>query len=106
AAIKGLAEFKTAGIAPAALADLQARLLRDERLRASSVAERSERLGEAALYGGARYYWDRARRLAALTPADLARVAAKYLVPANMRLVVLVPKATGELSEASKTAFH
>src|SRR5262249_8716003 len=83
AAIKGIAEFKTAGIAQAALADLQARLLRDERLRASSVVERAERLGEAALFGGARYYWDRAQRLAALTPADLARVAAKYLVPAN-----------------------
>jgi len=106
AAMKGIAAFKSSGVSQAALTDLVTRLLRDERLRAGSVTERSERLAEAALFGGARYYWDRARRLAALTPADLARVATRYLVPANMRLVVLVPKATGDLPEPSKLAFH
>jgi zinc protease len=106
AAMKGIASFKSAGVSQAALDDLVTRLLRDERLRAATVTERSERLGEAALFGGARYYWDRARRLAALTPADLARVAARYLVPSNMRLVVLVPKTTGDLAEPAKLAFH
>jgi zinc protease len=106
AAMKGIVAFKKAGVSQAALNDLVTRLLRDERLRAATVTERSERLGEAALFGGVRYYWDRARRLAALTPADLARVAARYLVPANMRLVVLVPKATGNLAEPPKLGFH
>src|SRR6185295_19361424 len=66
----------------------------------------AERLGEAALFGGTRYYWDRPDVLGRLTAAELNRVAAKYLVPENCRLMVLVPKGTPDLPEESKAAFH
>jgi zinc protease len=70
------------------------------------MSDRAEHLGEAALFGGARYYWDRPLALQALTPADLRRVAETYLVEENLRLVVLVPKATPPLADAAKAAFH
>jgi len=106
AATRALAAFKTAGIGEAALRERTARMVREERARAVSVQERAERLGESVLFGGPRYYWDRLDALRALTPADIARVAKHYLVSENMRLVILVPKATGELSDSSKEAFH
>ena len=106
AATRALAAFKTAGIGEAALRERTARMVRDERARAASVQERAERLGESVLFGGPRYYWDRPDALRSLTPADIARVARHYLVSENMRLVVLVPKATGDLPEPSKEAFH
>jgi zinc protease len=106
AAMRGLATFRKSTPGDAAVRELAARLARDERLRAATLTERSDRLGEAALFGGARYYWDRSERFAALTGADLARVAARYLVPENMRLVILVPKSTPTLPEPAKVSFH
>jgi predicted Zn-dependent peptidase len=70
------------------------------------MSERAERMGEAALFGGVRYYWDRPSILARITAADLSRVARQYLVSENMRLVVLLPKDAAALSEESQKAFH
>jgi len=106
AATRALAAFKAAGIGEAALRERTARMVREERARAASVQERAERLGESVLFGGPRYYWDRLDTLRSLTPADITRVITRYLVSENMRLVVLVPKAMGDLPEPSKEAFH
>ncbi len=106
AVLRGVEEFKKTGLNDAALRDRISRMLRDERLRAGSMADRAEHLGEAALFGGARYYWDRPLALQALTPADVRRVAGTYLVAENLRLVVLMPKATPPLADAAKAAFH
>jgi zinc protease len=105
-ALRAIVAFRSAGFTDAQARDLVARLLRDERVRATSVTERAERLGEAALFGGVRYYWDRPLVLSRLTAADLNRVAAKYLVPDNCRLVVLVPKETADFPEETKAEFH
>jgi len=105
-AMRAIAALKKNGLPPAAFKNLQARLLREERGRAGSVQERAERLGEAVLFGGTRYYWDRPDQLKRLTPADLTRVMNKYLVTENLRLMVLVPKASGDMSPGSKDAFH
>ncbi|HEV8201949.1 MAG TPA: insulinase family protein [Candidatus Polarisedimenticolia bacterium] len=105
-ALRAVVSFRATGFTDASARDLAARLVRDERQRSSSLTERAERLGEAALFGGARYYWDRPDVLGHLTAAELNRVAAKYLVPENCRLMVLVPKDTPDLSEESKAAFH
>jgi zinc protease len=105
-AMRALAAFKKAGFSDQAARDLSARLLRDAWQRAAHLIDRSEALGEASLFGGLRYAWDRPVVLKGLTAADLNRVAAKYLVPDNMRLVVLVPKGTGEFPDDGKKAFH
>jgi zinc protease len=105
-AMRALAAFKKAGFSDQAARDLSAGLLRDSWQRTAHLIDRSEALGEAALFGGLRYAWDRPVVLKGLTAADLNRVAAKYLVPDNMRLVVLVPKVTGEFAEDGKKAFH
>jgi predicted Zn-dependent peptidase len=105
-ALRAVVSFRATGFTDASARDLAARLVRDERQRSSSLTERAERLGEAALFGGARYYWDRPDVLGHLTAAELNRVAAKYLVPENCRLMVLVPRDTPDLSEESKAVFH
>ena len=105
-ALRAIVAFRSAGWSDAQAKDLRERLLRDERQRALSMTERAERLGEAALFGGVRYYWDRPLALSRLTAAELNRVAAKYLVPDNCRLVVLVPKDTADFSEETKAEFH
>jgi zinc protease len=104
--MRSLVAFKKTGFTDPAAKDLSAALLRDAWQRASHLIDRSEALGEAVLFGGLRYAWDRPVLLRGLTAADLNRVAAKYLVPENMRLVVLVPKATGEFPDEGKKAFH
>jgi zinc protease len=106
AALRPIVDLKRNGLGQSAIADLSARLLREERLRAESMTERAERLGEATLFGGARYYWDRPLLLSRVTPEDVTRVARTWLVIENMRLVVLVPKATPPIDEAGKKAFH
>ncbi|HYV18535.1 MAG TPA: insulinase family protein [Verrucomicrobiae bacterium] len=105
-ALRAVVSIRATGFTDASARELAARLVRDERQRSSSVTERAERLGEAALFGGTRYYWDRPDVLGRLTAAELNRVAAKYLVPENCRLMVLVPKGTPDLPEESKAAFH
>ncbi len=82
------------------------RFLKEERLKAERLDGLSESLGEAALFGGVRYYWDIPDVYRRLTAADVNRVAAKYLVGENLRLVVIVPKKTGKLAEEEKTRFH
>jgi zinc protease len=106
AAMRAIASFKSTGVTEAVLRERIAREVREERLRAVSVQERAERLGESTLFGGARYYWDRPTALRALTPADLSRVASRYLVKDNARLVLLVPKGSGDHPAAAKDAFH
>jgi zinc protease len=82
------------------------RILREERLRAERLTERAEALGEAALFGGVRYAWDLPLAFGRLTAADITRVASTYLVGDNLRLVVILPKATSPLSEEFKDRFH
>lgn len=106
AAVRAIVGLKKDGVAAPAFRNLTQRLLRDERARAASVQERAERLGESVLFGGARYYWDRPDQLRKLTPADLTRVMNKYLVTENLRVMVLIPKASGDLAPDSKDAFH
>jgi len=106
AALRPIVALKQGGLSESAIANLRARALRDEHLRATPMTERAERLGEASLFGGVRHYWDRPVMLARVTPADIARVARTYLVAENMRLVILVPRATPPLEESGKKAFH
>jgi zinc protease len=82
------------------------RILHEDRLRAEQVFERAQALGEAALFGGVRYYWDLPVAYGSLTPADLARVAAAWLVPDNLRLVILMPKDSADFTEEVKQKFH
>jgi zinc protease len=106
AAMRAIAALKKNGLPPAAFRSLVARLLRDERARAAAIQERAERLGEALLFGGVRYYWDRPDQIRRLTSADLTRVMNKYLVTENLRLMILMPKASGDMARESKDAFH
>jgi len=105
-ALRAIVAFRAAGFSDAQARDLRERMLRDERQRAASMTERAERLGEATLFGGVRYYWDRPVVVSRLTAVELNRVAAKYLVPDNCRLVVLVPKETADFPEETKAEFH
>ena len=82
------------------------RFLKEERQKAERLDGLSESMGEAALFGGVRYYWDLPDVYGRLTAADVNRVAAKYLVAENLRIVVIVPKKSGPLAEAEKTRFH
>lgn len=105
-ALQGITAFKKRGMKEEEVKAQVRRLLREERLKAERLADRSEALGEAALFGGLRYYWDLPDVYARLTAADLGRVAAKYLVGENLRLVVIVPRATPALKDEEKTRFH
>jgi len=82
------------------------RILREARLRAEQMQERAQGLGEAALFGGVRYYWDLPVVYGRLTPAEVARVASTWLVPDNLRLVILAPKDAGDFPEEPKRKFH
>jgi predicted Zn-dependent peptidase len=82
------------------------RFLKEERLKAERLDSLSEALGEAALFGGVRYYWDLPDLYGRLTAAEVNRVAAKYLVGENLRLVVIVPKTAGPFDEERKNRFH
>jgi zinc protease len=101
-AIEEILAFKKRGIKEADLRRIVATLLRDESARADSLAERAETLGEAALFGGTRYAWDLPRAYRALTPGTVAKVAARYLVTDNLRLVLVLPKGAGPLSETAR----
>jgi zinc protease len=105
-AMREIAEFKRRGLDEPVLRAHVERLLLEDRLRAERISERAEGLGEAALFGGTRYYWDRPLVHARLTTDDVRRVAAAYLVPDNLRLVVIVPRDAGPIAEEQKEAFH
>ena len=106
AALEEIVAFKKRGLMEADLKLLTERLVRDERVRAESIAPRAESLGEAALFGGVRYYWDLPAAYAHLTVADIARVASTWLVGENLRLVVILPKDAAPPAEEQKKAFH
>jgi zinc protease len=105
-ALQEIVAFKKRGLKPAALASLRARVLLEERMAAEEITQRAERLGEAALFGGVRYYWDLPDVEGSIGSGDLARVASTYLVGDNLRLVVTLPKGTAELAQESKDRFH
>lgn len=105
-ALKELVAFKKRGMKDEEVRGHVRRILLEERLKAERLAERSEGLGEAALFGGVRYYWDLPDVYARLTAAEVNRVAAKYLVGENLRLVVIVPKTTPAQREEDKDVFH
>jgi zinc protease len=106
AALQAIVDFKSHGLSEADLRSLVERLLREERLRAEQLEQRAEGLGEAALFGGLRYYWDLPEAYARLTPAEIARVASTYLVGDNFRLVLILPKDTPPLLEQQKDQMH
>ncbi|HKN48136.1 MAG TPA: insulinase family protein, partial [Candidatus Polarisedimenticolia bacterium] len=106
AALEAIVGFKARGLKEADLRGLVDRVLLEERLQAQDLAQRAGRLGEAGLFGGIRYYWDLPDVYRRLTPAEVARVAAKYLVSDNLKLVLILPKETPPLSDQSKEEFH
>ena len=106
AALEEIVGFKTRGLKEAELRALVDRVLLEERLQAQDLAQKAGRLGEAALFGGIRYYWDIPDVYRRLTPAEVARVAAKYLVSDNLKLVLILPKETPPLSDQAKEEFH
>jgi zinc protease len=105
-ALKEILAFKKRGLTETETRAYAGRILREESLRAERLEDRAQTLAEAALFGGVRYAWDLPIACARLTPGDIARVASTYLVRENMRLVVILPKATPALSEESKKRFH
>jgi zinc protease len=105
-ALREISTFKKAPLKEVELRRHVDRILREERLRAERLSEVAERLGEAALFGGVRYYWDLPEAYARLTPADIGRAAATYLVGENLRLVVIQPKGTEPTPDAAKEEFH
>ena len=105
-ALKEIAAFKKRGMKDEEVRAQVRRLLFEERLKAERLTDRSEALGEAALFGGVRYYWDLPDVYARLTAAEVNRVAAKYLVAENLRLVVIVPKAAAPARQEDRDAFH
>src|SRR5207247_32892 len=106
AALEEIVAFKKRGMKDDEVGMHVSRLLRDERLKAEQLADRSEALGEAALFGGVRYYWDLPAVYARLNAAGVNRAAARFLVGENLRLTVLVPNATGPFKEEDKNRFH
>ncbi|HEU4402367.1 MAG TPA: pitrilysin family protein, partial [Candidatus Polarisedimenticolia bacterium] len=78
-ALKEIVAFRERGLGEADLRSILDRILRDERTRAEQIASQAEGLGEAALFGGARYYWDLASVYARLTPEEIRRVASTWL---------------------------
>ncbi len=105
-ALQEIAAFKKRGMKEEEVKTQVQRLLKEERQKAERLADRSEALGEAVLFGGPRYFWDLPAVYERLTAADIGRVAARYLVGENLRLVVIVPKATPALKEEEKHRFH
>jgi zinc protease len=105
-ALAEIARIRATGLTAAQVREVAARLLRDKRREAERLETRAEGLAEALLFGGARYYWDLPLAYARLTPADIARVAAAWLVPENTRLVVILPKDAPPLAEADKAKVH
>ncbi len=106
AALDEITAFRKRGMKDDEVGVQVGRILREERLKAERLADLSEALGEAALFGGVRYYWDLPAVYTRLTAADVNRVAAKYLVGENLRLVVLAPKAAGPSKDEDKNRFH
>ncbi|MFQ5878458.1 MAG: M16 family metallopeptidase, partial [Acidobacteriota bacterium] len=106
AVLQEVVTFKERGLAEDRLRALVGSILGGERVRAELIAERAARLGEAALFGGARYYWDLPETYGRLTPGEVSRVARKYLVQENLRLVVLLPKGAGSPPDEHKASFH
>jgi zinc protease len=106
AALEEVTAFKKRGLKENEVKGLVQGLLKEMRLEAERLDSLSEALGEAALFGGVRYYWDLPDLYGRVTAAEVNRVAAKYLVGENLRLVVIVPKASGLSGEEQKTDFH
>lgn len=105
-ALQEIAAFKKRGMKEEEVRAQVQRLLKEERQKAERLADRSEALGEAVLFGGPRYFWDLPAVYERLTAADIGRVAARYLVGENLRLVVIVPKTTPAFKEEEKNRFH
>lgn len=105
-ALKEISAFKKRGMKDDEVRAQVRWLLFEERMKAERLADRSEALGEAALFGGVRYYWDLPDVYSRLTAAEVNRVAAKYLVGENLRLVVIVPKTAPPFKQEDKDAFH
>jgi zinc protease len=105
-ALQEVVDFKKRMVKEPQLRALVELVLREEKTRAGSFAERAEALGEAALFGGIRYYWDLPDLYRRLTPEDVRRVASKYLVGDNVRLVVLLPKKADEIPDEPKDRLH
>lgn len=106
ALLEEIAAFKERGLGEEEMATLVSQIVSEERIQAERISVRAERLGESALFGGTRYYWDLPEAYRDLTPADLTRVMAKYLVIDNMRLMIMVPEATKPFQEKEKNRFH
>jgi zinc protease len=106
ALVSALVTFKKRGLKEPEFEATVRRLLSEDRIRAEKLSERAERLSEAALFGGVRYYWDLPEVYARLTVDDVMRVARKYLVVDNLRLVVIVPEETRPFTEEEKGRFH
>jgi len=105
-ALGEIAAFKKRGLQDDVVRLHAQRLLKEMRLEAERLDSLSEGLGEAALFGGVGYYWNLPDAYGRLTAADVNRVAAKYLVGENLRLVVIVPKTSGSFAEDQKNRFH
>ena len=105
-ALQEVIAFKKRGLKPEQLRALVGAILRDERLRFESLAEKTSELAEAALFGGARYAWDLPETYRRLTPEIITAAAARYLVSDNLKLVILVPKEVSPFSEEAKQPFH
>ncbi|MGH9750995.1 MAG: M16 family metallopeptidase, partial [Candidatus Polarisedimenticolia bacterium] len=106
AVLQEMLRIKEAGAGPAEVRRAARRIVEEHRRRGESLAERAEALGEAALFGGVRYYWDLPAVYSRLTETDLRRVLDTWIVPENLRLVLVLPKDTPPLSEESKKRFH
>jgi zinc protease len=106
ALLEELIAIKRGGLTEAALKQQVDDLLQATRRGAERLPERAERLAEAILYGGLRYYWQLPEVYARLRPADITRVARNYLVADNLRFVILLPEGTAALTETSNKLFH
>ena len=106
ALLEEIAAFKERGLGEEEMAALVRQIVSEKRIRAERISVRAERLGESALFGGTRYYWDLPKAYGDLTVADLTRVMAKYLVADNMRLMIMVPEDTSPFQEKEKNRFH
>ena len=106
ALLEKIVEFKERGLREEEMTALVRQIVSEERIHAERVSLRAERLGESALFGGTRYYWDLPEAYGDLTAADITRVMHKYLVADNMRLMIMVPEATSPFQEKEKDRFH
>src|SRR5262245_61368601 len=106
AALGEIAALKKRGLREDEVKALVQGQLKESRVDAEHVDSLAESLGEAALLGGSRYYWDLPDQLGRLDAAAVNRVAAKYLVAENLKLVVIVPKATASFTDQQKEDFH